>query len=98
MGKNNLTIGWLVVDWKNYGGIIQRLHSEVDFAREINIEPSHKVKIFQRCFVKQSFEEKSTAGTSLANKKYTPKTNMEPENGPLEKEIPIGNHPFQVPC
>ncbi len=21
-----------------------------------------------------------------------PKTNMEPENGPLEKEIPIGNH------
>ena len=30
---------------------------------------------------------------------YTPpKTNMEPENGPLEKEIPIGNHHFQVPC
>ena len=30
---------------------------------------------------------------------YTPpKTNMEPENGPLEKEIPFGNHPFQVPC
>ena len=27
-----------------------------------------------------------------------PKTNMEPENGPLEKEIPIGNHRFQVPC
>ena len=27
-----------------------------------------------------------------------PKTNMEPENGPLEKEIPIGNHDFQVPC
>ena len=27
-----------------------------------------------------------------------PKTNMEPENGPLEKEIPIGNHYFQVPC
>ena len=27
-----------------------------------------------------------------------PKTNMEPENGPLEKEIPFGNHPFQVPC
>ena len=23
---------------------------------------------------------------------------MEPENGPLEKEIPIGNHHFQVPC
>ena len=31
-------------------------------------------------------------------KVYTPKTNMEPENGPLEKEIPIGNHHFQVPC
>ena len=30
---------------------------------------------------------------------YTPpKTNMEPENGPLEKEIPVGNHHFQVPC
>ena len=27
-----------------------------------------------------------------------PKTNMEPENGPLEKEITIGNHHFQVPC
>ena len=27
-----------------------------------------------------------------------PKTNMEPENGALEKEIPIKNHPFQVPC
>ena len=27
-----------------------------------------------------------------------PKTNMEPKNGPLEKEIPIGNHHFQVPC
>ena len=23
-----------------------------------------------------------------------PKTNMEPENGPLEKEIPVGNHQF----
>ena len=27
-----------------------------------------------------------------------PKTNIEPENGPLEKEIPVGNHHFQVPC
>ena len=26
------------------------------------------------------------------------KTNMEPENEPLEKEIPIGNHHFQVLC
>ena len=23
---------------------------------------------------------------------------MEPENQPLEKEIPIGNYHFQVPC
>ena len=30
-------------------------------------------------------------GTSL-------KFNMEPENGPLEKEIPFGNHHFQVLC
>ena len=27
-----------------------------------------------------------------------PKTNMAPENRPLEKEIPIGNHRFQVLC
>ena len=26
------------------------------------------------------------------------KTNMEPENEPLEEEIPIINHHFQVPC
>ena len=25
-----------------------------------------------------------------------PKTNMEPENGPLEKEIAIGNHHFLI--
>ena len=30
-----------------------------------------------------------------ATKCTPPKTNMEPENGPLEKEIPFGNHPFQ---
>ena len=30
---------------------------------------------------------------------YTPlKLNMEPENRSLEKDIPIGNHHFQVPC
>ena len=27
-----------------------------------------------------------------------PETNIAPENGPLEKEIPIGNHHLQVPC
>ena len=26
------------------------------------------------------------------------KTNMEPENEPLEEEIPTRNHHFQVPC
>ena len=26
------------------------------------------------------------------------KLNMEPENQPLEEEIPFGNHHFQVPC
>ena len=25
-------------------------------------------------------------------------TNIEPDNGPLEKETPFGNHCFQVPC
>ena len=38
-------------------------------------------------------------GESQRMQRYTPpKTNIEPENGPLEKEIPIGNHHFQVPC
>ena len=33
------------------------------------------------------------------NDRYTPlKLNMEPENQPLEKEIPFGNHHFQIPC
>ena len=27
-----------------------------------------------------------------------PETNIAPENRPLEKEIPIGNHHFQVLC
>jgi len=27
-----------------------------------------------------------------------PETNIAPENRPLEKEIPIGNHHFQGPC
>ena len=34
----------------------------------------------------------------ILKKGTPPKTNMEPENGPLEKKIPIGNHHFQVPC
>ena len=29
---------------------------------------------------------------------YTKKTNIEPENGPLEDDIPFGNQHFQVPC
>ena len=33
------------------------------------------------------------------HQKFTPlKFNMEPENQPLEKDIPIGNHHFEVPC
>ena len=33
------------------------------------------------------------------NSNTPPKTNMEPENGPLEKEIPIGNYHFiSFPC
>ena len=35
----------------------------------------------------------------IIKKAYTSlKFNMEPENQPLEKEIPFENHPFQVPC
>ena len=34
---------------------------------------------------------------SIASKVTPLKINMEPQNQPLEKEIPIGNHHFQVP-
>ena len=41
--------------------------------------------------------EQSSSGYFFMN--FTPrKTNMEPENEPLEEEIPIRNHHFQVPC
>ena len=36
--------------------------------------------------------------TACPLKSYSPEFNMEPENHPLEKETPIGNHHFQVPC
>ena len=29
---------------------------------------------------------------------HPPKFNMEPEKKSLEKEVPLGNHHFQVPC
>ena len=36
---------------------------------------------------------------SVSGSRITPpKTNMEPNNGPLEKEIPFENHHFQVPA
>ena len=38
-------------------------------------------------------------GVLRLNDVFTPlKFNMEPENQPLQKEIPIGNHHFEVPC
>ena len=41
----------------------------------------------------------SVAVATPFKEKYTPpKFNMEPENQPLEKEIPFRNHHFQVPC
>ena len=42
------------------------------------------------------FEKKLWVGCGPST--TPPKFNMEPENQPLEKEIPIGNHHFQVPC
>ena len=36
--------------------------------------------------------------TTMKHWDTPPKTNMEPENEPLEMEIPIKNHHFQVPC
>ena len=40
-----------------------------------------------------------TKRSKLRSGTNTPrKTNMEPENEPLEEEIPIRNHHFQVPC
>jgi len=43
------------------------------------------------CLVDNVENNLSYKGTPL-------KFNMEPENQPLEKEIPFGNHPFQVLC
>ena len=40
----------------------------------------------------------STKDTSTADKYTPPETNIAPENRPLEKEIPIGNHYFQGLC
>ena len=34
----------------------------------------------------------------VSSKLTLPETNMAPEKNPLEKEIPIGNHHFQVLC
>ena len=51
--------------------------------------------------MKSPTREKPWEETVVMGGNYTdtpPKTNVEPENGPLEKEIPIGNHHFQVPC
>ena len=41
-----------------------------------------------------SFQEQTTGSFSSTALKF----NMEPENQPLEKEIPFGNHHFQVPA
>ena len=40
----------------------------------------------------------SLSKNCLIKKNYTPKFYMEPEKNSLEKEIPFGNHHFQVPC
>ena len=45
------------------------------------------------------FQQNEVQQSKFLLSRRTPlKTKMEPENGPLEKEIPFGNHPFQVPC
>ena len=50
-------------------------------------------------FVFQTIPRGHVVNLANNNKANTPlETNMEPENGPLEKEIPIGNHHFQLPC
>jgi len=42
---------------------------------------------------------KNMGACSVVQEKSTPlKFNMEPEKKSLEKEIPFGNHHFQVPC
>ena len=48
--------------------------------------------------------KESTSWIPFSNKKLffckhtPPKTNIEPENEPLEEEISTKNHHFQVPC
>ncbi len=56
---------------------------------------SWDVRLVELCWIGGKETHKKTNGMMECT---PPKTNMEPENGPLEKEIPIGNHHFQVPC
>ena len=55
-----------------------------------NIFPIHISGISASAWLKP-FDGSIFLGTPL-------KFNMEPENQPLEEEIPIRNHHFQVPC
>ena len=45
-----------------------------------------------------NLEEVRLVRQALWTKHTLPETNVAPENRPLEKEIPIGNHHFQVLC
>ena len=72
-----------------------------DETMEVLAEESH-FKAWRKWGKKGEVEKTGEFWGETSISKYsslTPlKTNMEPENGPLEKEIPIGNHHFQVPC
>ena len=59
---------------------------------QCGVERSRSRK-FRRGLGKDAFRKPDTPNV------ITPlKFNMEPENQPLEKEIPMGNHHFQIPC
>ena len=52
----------------------------------------------KRLFSVEVWESVRWAQKQVINEITLPETNLAPENRPLEKEIPLGNHNFQVLC
>ena len=95
---------WLVVEKRdeqlpNYMGSIISQGSRIPINQPV-FHGSCRSRVFITAHVKRTiFRPGGICQIANLIGRFTPpKTNMEPENGPLEKEIPIGNHHFQVPC
>ena len=70
-----------------------RLIRLVSHATQIN--EGHMLRLLELQGFIQLGVEISVEDKRLPTYPTPPKTNMEPENGPLQKEIPLGNYPFQ---